>query len=313
METRAHHILIGLFTLIVVGAALAFALWLGKAGHDKQFNHYDVVFEEAVAGLSKGSTVEFNGIKIGEVNDLRLDPRDPRRVLARIRVDSKAPIRTDTRARLTPAGITGLYTIRLSSGDDPASQPLRPAGGEVPVIVAEPSPLSKLLADGGDVMLNVNELLIQARTLFSSENAAAIGRTLQHLEQTTGTLAAQREDMGHTLRQLALASEQANLALAEAAKMMQATNRLIDGEGRQTLESAQRAMAAFEQAAQSVDKLLVDNRDPLDSGLRGLADLGPAITELRQTLASLRTITRQLESRPADYLLGLEPTKEFQP
>lgn len=313
METRAHHVLIGLFTVLVVGAALSFALWLGKVDSDTQFNLYDVVFEEAVNGLSKGSTVEFNGIKIGEVSNLRLDPKDPRRVLARIRVDSAAPIRSDTRARLAPQGITGIYTIRLSSGNDPGSVALEPRQGEVPVIIADPSPLSRLLANGEDVMVNVNELLMQARVLFSAENAASLGRTLGHLEQTTGALAAQREDMGRALRELARASEQANAALAEATKMMNSTNRLIDTQGKETLQSAQRSMAAFEQAMQTVDKLVADNRGQLDSGMRGIADLGPALSELRRTLASLRTITRQLEDRPADYLLGLEPTREFQP
>ncbi|MGI3120314.1 hypothetical protein, partial [Pseudomonas aeruginosa] len=28
METRAHHVLIGLFSVIVIGAALLFGLWL---------------------------------------------------------------------------------------------------------------------------------------------------------------------------------------------------------------------------------------------------------------------------------------------
>ena len=77
METRAHHVLIGLFTLLVVGAALMFALWLGKSDADRQFEVYDIVFQEAVSGLSKGGTVEFNGIKIGDVSSLRLDPQDP--------------------------------------------------------------------------------------------------------------------------------------------------------------------------------------------------------------------------------------------
>ena len=56
-----------------------------------------------MSGLSKGSTVEFNGIKVGEVAQLQLDPEDPRRVRARIQVDASAPMRTDTRARLVPA------------------------------------------------------------------------------------------------------------------------------------------------------------------------------------------------------------------
>ncbi|KAI5915639.1 MlaD family protein [Thauera sp. 2A1] len=313
METRAHHVLIGLFTLLVVGAALLFALWLGKAGSDKQYDVYDIVFEEAVSGLSRGGTVEFNGIKIGEVTGLRLDPQDPHRVIARVRVDSEAPIRSDTHARLASAGITGISMIRLSSGKDPASTPLHPDNGQVPVIVASPSPLSRLLADGEDVILNVNELLMQARALFSKDNVDSIGRTLQHFEQATASIAAQRDEIATALRQLALAGEQANKAMLEATRTMASANRLIDGQGAQTLESARRSMAAFERAMQTVDHLVSDNRGQLDSGMHGLAEVGPVLAELRGTLASLRTITRQLEDRPADYLLGREPTREFQP
>jgi len=90
-------------------------------------------------------------------------------------------------------------------------------------------------------------------------------------------------------------------------------NRLVEQQGTQTLDSARDAMRAFERAMGSVEGLIADNRASLDGGLRGLAEIGPAVAELRTTLASLRAITRQLEDRPADYLLGLEPTKEFTP
>ncbi|ENO86016.1 MlaD family protein [Thauera linaloolentis] len=312
METRAHHVLIGLFTLVVVGAALLFALWLGKNHSDTQFQAYDIVFQEAVSGLSKGSTVEFNGIKIGDVSSLRLDPDDPHRVIARVRVDSAAPVRSDTQARLMPAGITGISIIRLSSGSNPNSVPLRP-GDEVPVIVATPSPFTKLMSEGEDVMLNVNDLLFRMRELFSADNIASIGNTLKSLEQATGAVAAEREEIASALRQLSQASEQATLTLGEASKLVGTANRLIDVQGVQTLQSAQRSMAAFERAMVTVDTLVSDNRAPLDSSVRGLAEVGPALSELRDTLASLRLITRQLESRPADYLLGLEPVKEFTP
>ena len=313
METRAHHVLIGLFTLLVVGAALLFARWLGKLDSDTQFHAYDIVFKEAVSGLSKGSTVEFNGIKIGDVSGLRLDPQDPHRVIARVRIDSAAPVRSDTEARLVPSGITGLSIIRLSSGNDAASTSLGNDDGEVPIIIATPSPLSKLLSEGEDVVLNVNELLIQARALFSVGNVDSISRTLQNLEQATGTIASQREEIALVLRQAARTSEQAGLALTEATKLVGTANRLIDVQGEQTLQSAQRSMAAFEHAMLTVDKLISDNRMQLDSSVRGVAEIGPVLAELRDTLGSLRIITRQLENRPADYLLGLEPVKEFTP
>jgi phospholipid/cholesterol/gamma-HCH transport system substrate-binding protein len=313
METRAHHVLIGLFTVIVVGAALMFALWLGKSDADRQFEVYDIVFQEAVSGLSKGGTVEFNGIKIGDVVSLRLDPDDARRVIARVRIDGTAPVRTDTEARLVPAGITGLTMIRLTSGDDPGSVPLQAEDEVVPRIVAVPSAFGRLLADGEDAVTNVNELLVQARALFSAGNVAAIGRTLDNLEQTTAALAAQRDDVNAVLKQVTQASLQASAALAEATRILGTANRLVEQQGSQTLDSARDAMLAFERAMGSVEALIADNRAPLDGGLRGLAEIGPAVAELRTTLASLRAITRQLEDRPADYLLGLEPTKEFTP
>ena len=313
METRAHHVLIGLFTVLVVGAALMFALWLGKSDADRQFEIYEVVFQEAVSGLSKGGTVEFNGIRIGDVVSLRLDPSDARRVIARVRVDSAAPIRSDTRARLVPAGITGLSMIRLTSGEEPNSTPLVSTDGSVPQIIAAPSPLSRLLADGEDAITNVNDLLVQARLLFSADNVAGIGRTLDNLEQATAALAAQREDLGGALRQITQASRDASGTLAEASRVLGTTNRLVAVQGTQTLDSARDAMQAFERAMGTVDRLLADNRGQLDAGMRGLAEVGPAVAELRSTLTSLRAITRQLEDRPADYLLGLEPTKEFTP
>lgn len=299
METRAHHILIGLFTLLGIGAALLFVLWLGKTGGDRQYALYDIVFQEAVSGLSRGSTVEFNGIRIGDVSGLRLDPEDPRRVLARVRIESGTPVRRDTQARLVPAGITGLSLIRLSSGDDPDSPPLQPIDDEVPVIVAQPSPMSRLLADGEDVMLNINQLLIRARDVLSPQTVEDLGATLHNLRLVTDTLAERREDLAATL-------DGANA-------LMRSANSVIDGELLQTLAAAQRSMSALERTVGELETLVTANRGNLDSGMRGLADIGPAVTELRGTLASLRGITRQLEESPRDFLLGSNPTREFQP
>lgn len=77
METRAHHVLIGLVTVLVVAGAMLFGLWLAKSSVDSTFKDYEVVFNEAVTGLSKGSAVQYSGIKVGDVISLRLDPNDP--------------------------------------------------------------------------------------------------------------------------------------------------------------------------------------------------------------------------------------------
>lgn len=314
METRAHHVLIGFFTLAAVTALLAVGLWLGKTGGDKHLYSYDVVFQEAVSGLSVGSKVEFNGIRIGEVTQLRLNPDNPEQVYARISVEDTAPIRTDTHARLVLAGVTNTSFIRLNSGHEAHSQVLQPSTAQpIPIIIASPSAISKLLNQGEDAVLNVNELLLQLKAIVSAENADSIRRTLQHVEQATAAISEQREDVKAAMKALLEASQHANTVLAQGGKLLSTTHRLLDEQGQATFTSTQQALAALENTLLTVNQLLGDNRGQIDSGLRGMSELGPTLAELRTTLGSLRAITRQLEDRPSDFLLGLQPIQEFQP
>lgn len=312
METRAHHVLIGLFTVIVVAAALLFGLWLAKSSTDRQFAEYQIVFNEAVSGLSQGSAVQYNGIKVGDVSQLKLDPQDPRRVLARIRVGADTPIRQDTHAKLALTGVTGMAVIQLSGGS-PGSPALTSPEGGMPVIVAAPSPLSKLLANGEDVMTNINDVVSRASQLLSEENVARISRTLDHLDQTTGAVADQRDDIRALLSQLAQASKQATATLAQTEQLARSANGLVDQQGRATLDSARNAMASLERSTAAIDRLLNDNRAALNGGMQGLSELGPAVRELRDAAGSLRGISRKLDDNPAGFLLGRDRSKEFVP
>jgi len=312
METRAHHVLIGLFTVIVVAAALLFGLWLAKSSTDRQFAEYQIVFNEAVSGLSQGSAVQYNGIKVGDVNQLKLDPKDPRRVLARIRLGADTPIKQDTHAKLALTGVTGMAVIQLSGGS-PGSPALTAPDGGPPVIVADPSPLSKLLSNGEDVMTNINDVVSRASQLMSDENVARISRTLDHLDKATGAVADQRDDIRALLSQLALASKQATATLEQTEQLARSANGLVDQQGRATLESARNAMASLERSTAAIDRLLNDNRASLDGGMQGLGELGPAVRELRDAANSLRGITRKLDDNPAGFLLGRDRSKEFVP
>ena len=312
METRARHVLIGLFTALAAVLALLFTLWLSQQS-ERDFHFYDIAFEEAVTGLSRGSTVEFNGIRVGDVIDLRIDDKNPRNVYARVRVESTAPVRTDTKARLMLVGITGTSLIRLTSGEDPNSQPLVSTDVTIPTIMATPSPMSKLLAGGEDVLYNFNELLIGARNLFSQENVASLSRTLAQLEQTTAALADKESGVNLAIANFSKASNEANRAFGEMNKLMQSSDKLANGELKQSLERANAAMASFESSMGTLEKLVQDNRGAIDSGARGVAQLGPTMTELRGTLSSVQGVVRQLDNDPAGYLLNREPMKEFKP
>ncbi|PWU26277.1 MULTISPECIES: MlaD family protein [unclassified Pseudomonas] len=312
METRAHHVVIGLFTVLVAIGGLLFGLWLAKNSSDQQYNYYDVIFTEAVTGLSQGGTVQYSGIKVGDVVSLRLDPQDPRKVLARIRVFDQTPIRQDTRAKLAITGVTGTAIIQLSNGS-PESPPLVGKDGQVPVIKTIPSPLSKLLANGEDIATNVSNLINNVNRMFSQDNVDRISRTLDHIDQATAVIAEQRGDIRRTVQELAAASEQAKLTLANASQLLGNANQLLGSQGKDTLLSAQQTLTALQRSSEKIDRLLDSNYDSVNGGLNGLGEIGPAVRELRATLENLQRVTRRLEENPTNYLFGGNRTKEFQP
>ncbi|AXO90594.1 MCE family protein [Pseudomonas parafulva] len=312
METRAHHVLIGLVAVLVVAGAMLFGLWLAKSSVDDAFKDYEVVFSEAVSGLSRGSPVQYNGIKVGDVSSLRLDPQDPRRVLARIRLSADTPVKQDTQAKLTLAGVTGNTFIQLSGGT-PQSPALKGKDGQLPVIVASPSPISRLLDDSSDLVTNVNLLLHNANQMFSDTNIERLSNTLANLEQTTGAFASQKGGIAQAIEQLGQVGRQANATLAETQALMRSANGLLGSEGKQAIGSAEQAMQSLAQSTATINELLSHNREALDDGAQGLNQLAPAIRELRETLNALKGISRRLEADPSGYLLGREPNKEFQP
>ncbi|MCB5306980.1 MlaD family protein [Yersinia massiliensis] len=312
METRAHHVVIGLFTLIVVTAALLFCLWLTNAGSNRQFNLYDIVFNEPVSGLSQGSTVQYSGIRVGEVTQLRLDRDNPNKVWARVRVSASTPIRQDTQARLTVAGITGTSNIQFSSGNQ-SSPLLEGEDGEIPVIVATPSPMSQLLANGESFMSNANEVLVRLNQLLEPDNQQRLIRTLDNLALVTQTVADQRSDIRTMLQQLAQASKQANDTLAQTNRLLRNANGLMEGQGKQLLGDAAKTMASLQNTSTILNKLVSENQTSLNNGMQGMNELGPAVDELRRTLATLRAAVSRLEENPAALLRGRERTQEFTP
>ncbi|TLG87230.1 MCE family protein, partial [Pseudomonas edaphica] len=308
METRAHHVMIGLFSVIVVVGAMLFGLWLAKSSVDSAFQDYEVVFNEAVSGLSQGSSVQYSGIKVGDVTSLRLDPKDPRRVLARIRLAGQTPIKEDTQAKLALTGITGTSIIQLSGGT-PQSPELKGKDGNLPEIIASPSPIARLLNNSNDLMTSINLLL--HNHMFSRENVERLSNTLDNLQQTTGAIADQRGDIKVVMQQLMQVSKQASAALEQTTTLMRNANGLLNDQGKQAFGSAEQAMKSLEQSTTTINTLLTNNKDSVNSGMQGLNELAPAVRELRETLGSLRAISRRLEANPSGYLLGSDKNKEF--
>ncbi|ROT45296.1 MlaD family protein [Pusillimonas sp. NJUB218] len=306
MEPRAHHVLIGLFTLVVITAGLIAALWLGKYGKDTAVATYTVIFNEPVRGLSRGSAVQFNGIKVGEVSALSLDPNDVRNVRALITIQDGIPIQTDTRARLMLAGITGISVVALSSGQPGSPLLTAKPGQEYPEIIATPSPIAQFMQNGDSLVTGMAELMTNANKFLSGQNAESFTRTIQNLETVSGALADNRDDIETLIKTLTAATQQFTTTL-------QAADRLIRVEGTASMQQARTALASVDAAAANVAQLVQSNQGAVSAGLQGLNELGPTLQELRMTLAALRNNLRKLDNNPAGYLLGAESLKEVAP
>lgn len=133
METRARYALIGLFMLAVILASFGFVYWLENKGGFTQRAHYQIRFEGSVSGLLVGSTVLFNGIKVGEVTDLALNPEHPQQVIATVAVDRGTPIGTDTLVSIETQGLTGGAAVAMTGGS--AVPPIAPGEGAAPPVL----------------------------------------------------------------------------------------------------------------------------------------------------------------------------------
>lgn len=320
METRAHHVVIGAFALAVLAVAMAFALWLGKSALDREWREYVVVFTEAVTGLGVGGAVQYNGIQVGEVRRLALDPADPARVLATVRIGADVPIRTDTRAKLTFTGLTGVALIQLSGGSA-AAPALRSEDGSPPRIVADPSALQQLINSSEGIAATTSEVLVRINRLLDDENAARIAQTLANLQALTGAVADGGDDLRTVLAESAEASRRLARLLDGADGVMR---RLDDGLSRADaaltrelpglLERLEGSLDALQRVADASAGVLEDNRAAIDEfSQQGLSQVGPALVELRAVLAEWRRISERLAQSPPDFVRGREPLPEYRP
>ena len=278
METHARYFLIGAFSLAIMATLLLFALWLGKLELGKDYQEYDIRFKESVAGLAKGGLVQFQGVQVGEVRKLKLDPVDPRVVIVRVRMNQQTPIKTDTKAQLSFTGLTGVAVIELIGGT-PGAKMLRDVDPrkEVPVIASIPSTLTQLMVDGTGVLEKAQELMVRVTGVFSDENTARISGMLENFEAISG------------------------MAKSDYPRLPGAIN------------EAQSAIAEIRQAVGSVNQFAKSSTSTvrgIDGQARG--ELAATLSSLRQASDNLVRITEHFDAAPADYVLGRESLPTYQ-
>ena len=307
METKANYVLIGAFTLIVATALLLFGLWAAKYSSERSWQDYQVVFREAVTGLSVGSPVQYNGIAVGSITKLSLAPNDPRQVIARIRLESDTPVKTDTRAKLAITSLTGPAIIQLSGGTPQAPALTSVDTRDAPFIQTTPSALQNISDTANRIVERLDQVL-------SDKNVASITATLAHLQAVSGSMADRDQGLQALLVSARDAARNLDRTLDTTNGTMQRLDENLVKQLPPLLAKLDSTLARLDSAAGNADSILGENRAAINSFANdGLGQLGPTLSELRGLIRDLRRVSDRLEGNPARYLLGRDAPKEFEP
>lgn len=293
METRANHVLIGLFTLVIILGVFGFILWIARFDQSIGRQPVDVVFKAAVTGLDKGATVLFSGIKIGEVSGLTLDRTTPGQVVARIYIDHNAPVKADTTARIETIGFTGGTVLQMLGGSidaKPIAETVEP--GEIPVIYAEPNQFQDLIDAARQIAARGAALFERLDRLIET-NEEAVSQSLKNIETFSDALARN--------------SEQVDQFVKDASEVAGRLNDLVARVDRIVGEEGEDFMAEARAAAQSFRRLADNLNQRADRGVR---EIEAFAVEGRSTLRDMQRVIDRLERNPSRFFFGRSQVPE---
>ena len=309
MEAEARYTFVGASVLVLIAALVAGVVWLKNIGGRGNFEHYAIHFEkQALDGLEIGADVRLRGIKVGRVEDYALSPTALNRVRVKVRVDYRAPVRTNTVAVVTRNFVTGIATITLVNPDPPGG-PLEdvPEGEDYPVIREGQSDLDEITGRVNRVGEMASVALTNINQLLDADNREAMMATVRNLRDLTSGLKDRLGALDSTLARVGSAATEVGQGAVElgraGARIATVTERgsekldLTLADARQALQQLAQSTAAIQQQTVATARQLEGTAANLDD------QLNIAVTELRSSVeAATRVLDRLREPRAA--LLG---------
>jgi len=273
METKASYIVTGAFTLAVIAGVFGFLYWVQNGTGSGERSVYRVVFAGTVSGLRPGAAVLFDGMRVGEVTRLSLDPRDPRKVDALIALGRAVPVRTDTKVTLAFQGLTGLADVSLAGGAPDAS-PVIAEAGEPPTIYAE--------ANAGADLTQAARAMLGRIDSMVAENEEAMRASMRNVESVTASLAKNSQRLDAVMAGL----------------------ENLTGSGENRGEIAEAAVA-IRKLADNLDK----RTDEISTGLvrfsnSGLKEYEAFAVDGRRTLAEIHKVIKSINDHPSQLIFG---------
>jgi phospholipid/cholesterol/gamma-HCH transport system substrate-binding protein len=300
METKANTALIGAFTLIVLAFGFVFVYWLARGAGEDTNAHMTVIFEDPVTGLGVGSQVVFNGIKIGDVKTLDLDPQNPKVVIAGLDVIPKPSVKADTQVTLGFQGLTGVGYIEMAGGS-PSLPPIWEAQPN-PTIIATRSSMQDLLSGARTILSRADETLQKLEETIS-DNSDDISLAVLDVRKFTSALAANSGDVGKLVTNVSTAATKIADATTKLDGIVSKSETLIGAVNPDDLKTAIANIRTISDsfAAQS-NRLgqLIDRADAIAADAQAFSQHLPALGD--KTDAMLASVDTEKLKRTLDNI-----------
>jgi phospholipid/cholesterol/gamma-HCH transport system substrate-binding protein len=320
MERKAHYALIGTFVLVSLTALLAFTAWLSDAQFDKKYDNYEISFRGGVQGLSEGTEVRFNGLKVGDITELRIDPNDNNSVIVDIQVVSNTPVDFESIGRMEPLGLTGLNYIQIIPGG-PNSRLIKNSTDKDPFrLKGEASRIDLLLGSGGTVMESSQAALARINAVMTPEAIMDFHEILNNLKVITNNfvdLKVDPEIFNRTMQSIeqassdvSLAADAVDLAAKDFDVLIENDVRTVLDRSKISMEKLDKTLVAIEALSKDSNQLITDGRDAINRlSNSGLTDLEETIDSIRRAVLGLESILINFEQNPAAFIVGVSEEK----
>jgi phospholipid/cholesterol/gamma-HCH transport system substrate-binding protein len=316
METRSNHILVGAVVMGMLLAVLLFIVWLSQAGGDKD-KRYDILFEQAVDGLAKGSAVTFSGVPVGQVESINLMPQAPQFVRVRIQVSEDTPVLVGTTATMKGVGFTGVSQIQL---DPPDKDPRRRTGREltcpeqnaetacpfgVPVIRPKAGGIGALLNSAPELLDRVSTLTLRLTELLGSKNQASIAAILDNTSTISRNLAERSDEIAATMAEARIAIRQTGAAVEQMGQLADTADVTMQRDARPLIADLRKTVRAAEGSMSNLDAAIADARPGLQAfSKQTIPEVGQLVRDLRETSDALASVSTRLDQQGVGGILG---------
>lgn len=300
MQGKVNYTAVGFFVVVLTAFLAITIFWLSTMSGNKHYSTYVVYVHENVTGLSVESPVRFNGVKVGYVQSINLDAKNPKLVKLKLGIAPDVRITTSTYAILNEQGITGVVYVNLKAETETAPLLTASAGQPYPIIPSKPSLLMQLSTVLPEVTKDIQNLSASIAELLDKENQESITSSLKNISLVTKVMADNSSDFTETMKSL----DNTLANMSEASNHLPATMKQLH----KTLSSIHTLASQMTKTTQTVDQTMQNGQAAIHNfSNQVIPSAQQALSHLSQATISMNQLTDELQRNPSMLVRGKAP------